>query len=179
MTKDTEVPDRDGEMEAAMAKITDAEFLAAARQDLQEQERSVPPRFLGANTVQMIAKTPERVPFHALKLREGDQPLPVPNDEPDEMAADDPATIYALKQVFDAVDHDLHKQIECDEETGEDGYPALAEAFVEARRYYASDETEPFDPGTGPWPGYVAGRCGHRVAESEWRAGFRVCERCS
>lgn len=27
-------------------------------------------------------------------------------------------------------------------------------------------------------PGYVVGRCGHRVAGSEWRSGFRVCERC-
>jgi hypothetical protein len=36
----------------------------------------------------------------------------------------------------------------------------------------------PFDPGTGPVTGYVAGDCGHRVAESEWQAGFRVCERC-
>jgi len=47
--------------------------------------------------------------------------------------------------------------------------------------YMAPDLDEapvPFDPGTGPVPGYVAGRCGHRVAASEWRAGFRVCERC-
>ncbi|MEU8362360.1 hypothetical protein AB0C27_40710 [Nonomuraea sp. NPDC048882] len=27
-------------------------------------------------------------------------------------------------------------------------------------------------------PGYVVGECEHRVAVSEWRAGFRVCERC-
>lgn len=27
-------------------------------------------------------------------------------------------------------------------------------------------------------PGYVVGRCGHRLAASEWRAGFRTCERC-
>ena len=27
-------------------------------------------------------------------------------------------------------------------------------------------------------PGYVVGKCGHRVAASEWRSGFRVCERC-
>lgn len=26
--------------------------------------------------------------------------------------------------------------------------------------------------------GFVVGICGHRVAESEWRAGFRTCERC-
>lgn len=27
-------------------------------------------------------------------------------------------------------------------------------------------------------PGYVVGTCGHRLAASEWRAGFRTCERC-
>lgn len=27
-------------------------------------------------------------------------------------------------------------------------------------------------------PGYVVGVCGHRVAGSEWQAGFRTCERC-
>ncbi|GGS88324.1 hypothetical protein ACFFV7_51075 [Nonomuraea spiralis] len=27
-------------------------------------------------------------------------------------------------------------------------------------------------------PGYVVGTCAHRVAGSEWRAGFRTCERC-
>lgn len=26
--------------------------------------------------------------------------------------------------------------------------------------------------------GYVVGTCGHRVAGSEWMAGFRNCERC-
>jgi hypothetical protein len=26
--------------------------------------------------------------------------------------------------------------------------------------------------------GYVVGICGHRVARSEWCAGFRLCERC-
>jgi hypothetical protein len=29
----------------------------------------------------------------------------------------------------------------------------------------------------GGMAGYVVGKCGHRVAESEWRAGFRNCER--
>lgn len=28
-------------------------------------------------------------------------------------------------------------------------------------------------------PGYVVGQCGHRLARSEWRAGFRTCERCT
>ena len=41
-----------------------------------------------------------------------------------------------------------------------------------------TDAEIPFDPGTGPQPGYVVGHCGHRVAHSEWRAGFRNCERC-
>lgn len=27
-------------------------------------------------------------------------------------------------------------------------------------------------------PGFVVGECEHRVAKSEWRAGFRTCERC-
>lgn len=27
-------------------------------------------------------------------------------------------------------------------------------------------------------PGYVTGTCGHAVALSEWRCGFRNCERC-
>lgn len=26
--------------------------------------------------------------------------------------------------------------------------------------------------------GYVVGKCGHRVFESDWRAGLRNCERC-
>lgn len=37
-----------------------------------------------------------------------------------------------------------------------------------------------FHPGLPPemLNGFVVGECGHRVAGSEWRAGFRVCERC-
>lgn len=31
---------------------------------------------------------------------------------------------------------------------------------------------------TGGMEGFVVGNCGHRVAGSEWRAGFRNCERC-
>lgn len=31
---------------------------------------------------------------------------------------------------------------------------------------------------TGGMEGFVVGECGHRVAASEWRAGFRNCERC-
>jgi hypothetical protein len=40
------------------------------------------------------------------------------------------------------------------------------------------DTAVPFVGPDGPIPGYVAGHCGHRVAASEWRAGFRTCERC-
>lgn len=32
-----------------------------------------------------------------------------------------------------------------------------------------------------PFPGrpdYLTGRCGHAVAGSEWKAGYRTCERC-
>lgn len=36
------------------------------------------------------------------------------------------------------------------------------------------------DPGSAipGQPGFVVATCGHRVAAQEWRAGFRVCERC-
>jgi hypothetical protein len=38
---------------------------------------------------------------------------------------------------------------------------------------------EPFiNEEIGARPGFVVGECGHAVAESEWRAGFRTCERC-
>ena len=36
----------------------------------------------------------------------------------------------ALKCVIADVDYDTHKQLECDEEDGEDRYPALAERFT-------------------------------------------------
>ena len=28
-------------------------------------------------------------------------------------------------------------------------------------------------------PGFVVAECGHRVANQEWRVGFRTCERCA
>ena len=37
---------------------------------------------------------------------------------------------------------------------------------------------DPFHDGKNLVPGYVAGTCGHRVAQSEWKAGFKTCERC-
>lgn len=43
-------------------------------------------------------------------------------------------------------------------------------------------ELRPGDPippeQTGGMSGFVVGECGHRVAEIEWRAGLRNCERC-
>lgn len=27
--------------------------------------------------------------------------------------------------------------------------------------------------------GFVVGHCGHRVARSEWAAGYRLCEHCA
>lgn len=52
---------------------------------------------------------------------------------------------------------------------------ALLEAHVAGKRW---EDPIPFDGDDGPVAGYVLGWCGHRVAESEWRAGFRACERC-
>lgn len=38
---------------------------------------------------------------------------------------------------------------------------------------------EPFvSEAFGPREGYVVGTCRHAVAQSEWNAGFRKCERC-
>lgn len=37
---------------------------------------------------------------------------------------------------------------------------------------------EPFVSSEGPRSGFVVGECRHAVALSEWRAGFRKCERC-
>jgi len=41
-----------------------------------------------------------------------------------------------------------------------------------------ADDPVPFVGPHGPVPGFVTGLCGHRMAGSEWRAGFRTCERC-
>lgn len=43
----------------------------------------------------------------------------------------------ALRALISDLDYDLHKNIECDEETGEDGYPDLVDEFVET--YYAEE----------------------------------------
>jgi hypothetical protein len=43
-------------------------------------------------------------------------------------------------------------------------------------------DLQPGDPippeRTGGLPGFVVASCRHRIAASEWRAGFRNCERC-
>lgn len=36
----------------------------------------------------------------------------------------------ALRKVIEFADYDLHKQIECDEETGEDTYAEHVERFI-------------------------------------------------
>ncbi|MFI7608497.1 hypothetical protein ACIBTV_25555 [Micromonospora sp. NPDC049366] len=56
--------------------------------------------------------------------------------------------------------------------------PTDLDAATAWARRALRDFPVPFDPGTGPVPGYIAGLCGHRVARTEWAAGFRVCERC-
>lgn len=49
-------------------------------------------------------------------------------------------------------------------------------------RTAARRQLKPGDPippeRTGGMTGFVVGECGHRVAGSEWAAGFRNCERC-
>lgn len=45
-----------------------------------------------------------------------------------------------------------------------------------------ADEPVPFvNPELPPelTAGFVVGHCGHRVAGSEWSAGFRTCEHCT
>jgi hypothetical protein len=45
--------------------------------------------------------------------------------------------------------------------------------------YLGPDRPIAFNAGLGDTPGFVAGWCEHRVAWSEWRAGYRTCERCT
>ena len=47
---------------------------------------------------------------------------------------DGKAVETALRDLISDLDYDLHKQLESDEETGEDAYPPLADAF---RYFYA------------------------------------------
>jgi hypothetical protein len=62
----------------------------------------------------------------------------------------------------------------------------MDEAEVVARQAWAQEQVHrltgrPVGGGGAPipnMPGYVVGRCGHRLAASEWLAGFRNCERC-
>lgn len=69
--------------------------------------------------------------------------------------------------------------------TVHDAAEAVAEALAESQ--WLNDGmtvtvlgAEPLPVGE-PFPGregFVTGQCGHAVAGSEWRAGFRNCERC-
>jgi hypothetical protein len=53
----------------------------------------------------------------------------------------------------------------------------MANKHPNAGEPFRVDEETPFG-GPGELPGYVVGECGHRVAKSEWEAGYRNCERC-
>lgn len=49
------------------------------------------------------------------------------------MSALDPRRVRAaLEFVITGLDYDLHKSIECDEETGEDTYPVFVDNFIDA-----------------------------------------------
>lgn len=62
------------------------------------------------------------------------------------MALDPQRVEKALRELISRVDYDTHKYIECDEETGEDGYPDLVEDFIayyeSAEEDFSSDEEE-------------------------------------
>jgi hypothetical protein len=63
------------------------------------------------------------------------------------------------------------------------GLAAVVSAVVAAREApAAAHDALPVYPAPGSaipgQPGFVVGECEHRVAGSEWRAGFRTCERC-
>jgi excisionase family DNA binding protein len=51
-------------------------------------------------------------------------------------------------------------------------------ALLEGGKETAFIPGEPFVSTERPRPGFVVGTCRHAVAESEWRAGFKKCERC-
>lgn len=53
----------------------------------------------------------------------------------------------------------------------------VAAREAEAAAYDAAVYPAPGSP-IPDQPGFVVGVCKHRVAASEWRAGFRTCERC-
>lgn len=49
----------------------------------------------------------------------------MPNLNPDRVES-------ALRDLISYVDYDLHKQLESDEETGEDIYPELVQQFIDS-----------------------------------------------
>lgn len=46
------------------------------------------------------------------------------------MSLDRAAVDAALRRVVEFLDYDLHKQLECDEETGEDTYAEHVDRFI-------------------------------------------------
>jgi len=60
-----------------------------------------------------------------------------------------------------------------------DPMPGTAENAVKTSYTRNFTPGEPFvSEAFGPREGYVVGMCRHAVAQSEWNAGFRKCERC-
>lgn len=72
-------------------------------------------------------------------------PYDVPEDEQRVDIRDAVVTVNradieaALRALLADLDYDLHKAIESDEETGEDGYPAVAEQMFDNLRDRATD----------------------------------------
>lgn len=60
-----------------------------------------------------------------------------------------------------------------------DAHEAALEQHLNETGVPHPDAGQPFvNPDLPDFLRGVVGFCGHRVAESEWGAGFRVCERC-
>jgi hypothetical protein len=73
----------------------------------------------------------------------------------------------------------------CDGENLKIGITAEAANEIVLSSMFAPEPAGVLKPGdpvpperTGGMTGFVVGECGHRVAASEWDAGFRKCERC-
>lgn len=93
---------------------------------------------------------------------------------PEEMTENKPeawAELYAV--MGDVVQHAMRVQ----EIARQQYHAALAATQADGP---APQEPVYPEPGSSipDWPGYVVGTCQHRIAESEWRAGYRACERC-
>jgi hypothetical protein len=98
-------------------------------------------------------------------------------------AAAHPATIVRLTRVRDIASEPVPGTASAPPDERE----RTAEATATSEQHAQPGTGQPEYPAPGSaippeknfgMPGYVVGECGHRVAGSEWRAGFRNCERC-